>query len=98
MQDRLDRVNGPEPGEAPRHVGGLARGRQGGAQIVLLCGLDLVAGKRVKVVGETDSCHVAEPRLVRAIARRLGTEFRNQRRVVWVRGHDLNRRDHALFT
>ena len=63
----VDRVNGLEAGKAPPHVGGLARGCQGGSQIVLLCGVDLVAGKRVEIVGETDSCHVAKPRLARTI-------------------------------
>jgi hypothetical protein len=29
---------------------------------MLLRGFDLVAGKRVKIVGETDSGHVVEPR------------------------------------
>ena len=96
----VDRVNGLEPGEAPPHVGGLARGCQGGPQIVLLCGDDLVAGKRVKIVGETDSCHVAEPRLARAIAGRRGhlrPKFRGQDRVVRVRGHDSNGRDQAVL-
>ena len=48
---------------------------------MLLCGFDLVAGKRVEIVGETDSCHVAEPWLPRAIAGRrghLGPKFRGQ--------------------
>ena len=53
--------SGPESGEAPRHVGGLVRGAQGGPQIVLLGGLDLVAGQHVEVVGEADTCHIAEP-------------------------------------
>ncbi len=68
----VDRVNALEPGETAPHVGGLARGCQGGSQIVLLCGDDLVAGMRVEIVGETDSSHVAEPRLPRASADRRG--------------------------
>jgi hypothetical protein len=68
----VDRVNSVELGEAPPHGGGLARGRQSGAQILLLCGLDLVAGKRVKIVDETDSGQVAKPWLPSAIAGRCG--------------------------
>ena len=58
----VDRVNGLEPGETPPDVGGLTRGGQGGSQIVLLCRVDLVAGKRVEIVGQKDSSHVVEPR------------------------------------
>ena len=102
----VDRVNGLEPGEAPPHVGGLACGCQGGSQIVLLCGVDLVAGKRVKIVDETDSCYVAEPWLPHVGARsrthkrlrgHLGPKFRGQDRVVCVRGHDSNGRDQAVL-
>ena len=68
----IDGVNGLEPGEAPQHVGGVARGCQGGPQIVLLCGIDLVAGKRVEVVGKADACHVTEPWLAGTITGRRG--------------------------
>ena len=96
----IDGVNGLESGEAPRHVGGVARGCQGGPQIVLLCGIDLVAGKRVEVVGKADACHVTEPWLAGTITGRRGDlrpKFRGQGRVVCVRGHDSNGRDHALL-
>lgn len=66
-----DRVNGLEAGEAPPHVGGLTRGCQGGTQIVLSGGVDLIAGKRVEILGQKDSSHVAKPRLDHATAGRV---------------------------